>query len=1087
VRGVPAIHRSVSRSTLPAHIHAPIHANDSPEPSPMTLLLTLVGLVVGWLADESWGALVGAGLGCLAANGWTLGRQVRQLQFQVLQLQQQQHWPPQDRPLPSARAEATGAETAATRGNAMFPGDLPPSDLALPRAAFSPFEDAQPASTAPAYTLEGAGTASGSAASGADATSTRAAAAAPGPAAPSPFPQIPRTPPSPLAPVWRWLVGGNTIVKAGIAILFIGLAFLAKLASEQVTVSVEVRLMAVGLVALALMAVGWRLRARRPGYAQVLQGGAVAVLYLTLFVAMRWFGVIGAVPALVAMLLVAAFSAMLAVLQNARSLAVVGALGGFATPLLVATGGGNPVGLFSLYLLLDIGIALVAWHRTWRSLNLIGFVFTFGIAAAWGLDRYRAADYGPAQAFLVAYFLLFVAVLLMPGRRLGALRAKPDAAVRVDGAAAAADEPAPDRPFADRLDRWVDGSLLFGLPTVVFAMQYGLVRHSAYGVALSALVLAAFYIGLARWLQGRRSAVAFEGSLAIGVVFVSLVIPFALDASSTAGAWALEGAGLVWLGFRQRRLKSRAFGYALIALSGLALGIAYDHAGPIVSVFDGLSLGSLLLAAGALIAGLAVSRNAAPASLPARPPARGDDEVAPERPVFDAARLQSPRTRAFVEYALIGWAFAWLMGAVLVHVDHWVAPHRYWVAALLVAGSAVSIVFAELSRALAWRRVALPAALQAPLLGAGVLALGALGMAPVEFGGWWAWPLALATHLWLLRRVAAGWPSVVRHVVHTIGVLVLGALGAMEGSALTLDFGDDARGWSWLGWFVVPALLIGLIGRPRAVATWPVRDAPRAYRWTAAGLLSFAMLGFTLVANLFANGEARPLPYVPVLNPLDLGIAAVLVAVTLWLVQRTWRTVDDVGPTARASTDADALANGSAAPATTASRSAALWRALAAWAGLAAFGWLNGMLLRGFFHYGGVPYSVDAWFDSLAVQSGLTLLWTLTALAAMWLSARRGWRVGWITGAALLALVIVKLLTRDLSGSGTVARIVSFIGAGAVMLVIGYVAPLPSKARTSPSGVDDAADDGPGTSGDGTSGAPDAGPPSPTGSGRVPT
>ena len=40
---------------------------------------------------------------------------------------------------------------------------------------------------------------------------------------------------------------------------------------------------------------------------------------------------------------------------------------------------------------------------------------------------------------------------------------------------------------------------------------------------------------------------------------------------------------------------------------------------------------------------------------------------------------------------------------------------------------------------------------------------------------------------------------------------------------------------------------------------------------------------------------------------------------------------------------------------------------------------------------------------------------------------------------------MLKLLLVDLSGSGTVTRIVSFIGVGVLMLVIGYVAPLPSK------------------------------------------
>ena len=46
-------------------------------------------------------------------------------------------------------------------------------------------------------------------------------------------------------------------------------------------------------------------------------------------------------------------------------------------------------------------------------------------------------------------------------------------------------------------------------------------------------------------------------------------------------------------------------------------------------------------------------------------------------------------------------------------------------------------------------------------------------------------------------------------------------------------------------------------------------------------------------------------------------------------------------------------------------------------------------------------------------------------------------------GAALLALVVLKLFTNDLGNSGTVARIVSFLGVGGLLLVIGYIAPVP--------------------------------------------
>ena len=48
-----------------------------------------------------------------------------------------------------------------------------------------------------------------------------------------------------------------------------------------------------------------------------------------------------------------------------------------------------------------------------------------------------------------------------------------------------------------------------------------------------------------------------------------------------------------------------------------------------------------------------------------------------------------------------------------------------------------------------------------------------------------------------------------------------------------------------------------------------------------------------------------------------------------------------------------------------------------------------------------------------------------------------------MTGAALLGVVVLKLFVNDLGSTGTVARIVSFIGVGVLLLVIGYVAPVP--------------------------------------------
>ena len=99
-------------------------------------------------------------------------------------------------------------------------------------------------------------------------------------------------------------------------VLFFGVAFLLRYLAEHSHVSIALRLSAIALGALVLLAVGWRLRLRRTGYALSLQGGGIGILYLTVFAAMRLYGLLPAALAFGFLVFIAAFSAMLAVLQT---------------------------------------------------------------------------------------------------------------------------------------------------------------------------------------------------------------------------------------------------------------------------------------------------------------------------------------------------------------------------------------------------------------------------------------------------------------------------------------------------------------------------------------------------------------------------------------------------------------------------------------------------------------------------------------------------------------------------------------------------------------------------------------------------
>jgi len=81
----------------------------------------------------------------------------------------------------------------------------------------------------------------------------------------------------------------------------------------------------------------------------------------------------------------------------------------------------------------------------------------------------------------------------------------------------------------------------------------------------------------------------------------------------------------------------------------------------------------------------------------------------------------------------------------------------------------------------------------------------------------------------------------------------------------------------------------------------------------------------------------------------------------------------------------------------------------------------------------------------MVYQASVSVLWSTTALAVMVYASRQTQRMVWFSGCGILVLVIAKLFLVDLSSSGTIARIVSFLAVGGLMLVIGYFSPLPPR------------------------------------------
>ncbi|EKU38503.1 MULTISPECIES: DUF2339 domain-containing protein [Acinetobacter] len=103
----------------------------------------------------------------------------------------------------------------------------------------------------------------------------------------------------------------------------------------------------------------------------------------------------------------------------------------------------------------------------------------------------------------------------------------------------------------------------------------------------------------------------------------------------------------------------------------------------------------------------------------------------------------------------------------------------------------------------------------------------------------------------------------------------------------------------------------------------------------------------------------------------------------------------------------------------------------------------SSVVVRGLHHYWATPlWSAAIWTNGV-VQLSLTLLWVILAFILTTFSSRKMIRQLWFVGAALLGIVVLKLILLDLSQSATLTRVISFIAAGGVMLIIAYLAPLP--------------------------------------------
>lgn len=937
----------------------------------MSWIMAFLGAVIGYIASESWGllgALAGFFIGFQIMYIRALRQRLDALQHYVLT--QLQHADPAARRQPPA----TPVPSAQSAG----PVQAAPASVAPPATPLSTTATAAPENRPPQEPDDRS-----------VAVARHAAAQMPDPAQPpiGPAPMHPAAMTSTASPAdmhtgqqpetaWsdrivtglkNLLFSGNVPVKIGMLVLLFGVAAALKYSVDagwlRAPMSVRLALIAAGGLVMVLW--GWKDRVVRPVFGLSLQGGGIGIMLLTAFAAYRLYQLLPANLAFVLVLVLVAASAALAVLQNAAILAVLGFLGGYLAPILLSVNDNfRPVPLFCFYAILNLAVLGIAWVRNWRALNLMGFFFTFGMGWFWGVRYYRPELYASIQPFLILFFLFYVAITVLHTVR-------PQAARR----------------------GWVDVTLVFGTPLLAFPMQAALLVGNRMGLAWSAMALAVMYAALTVWLLRRHRAELLGqcfGALAIG--FATLSVPLASSARWTSAAWAVQGAALVWIGLRQNRLLARVAGLVLQVLAGLAYLFALlpNHT-------NGMDLHA------------------------------GWFRDIGEWPLLNAHAL------CVLLLSLSAFFIAWMHDRYRRHPG-WIWP-AYVVGSLWWAQGGLREV--EVHR----ERVSALLGMSSMSIGEALLLLAAFTLLLLalvrRFSGWarLGWnvlislmlglPLAMLLSVFGYNALQDGLVALLWPLWFGIGLMALfllrepeqrglgighiawvGTLAWVYGMALRdlqVPLGAD---WRHTLTFLPLIVLVGLAWRRPAIGAFPLADRFAGYArygfWIAGVVLALGWLD-----GLQLAGDVHPLPFLPLLNPVELlQLIGLIVAVRVLYPRFGVQILP--------------------------------------WLGIAALLSLSMAGLRAVHQYTGLPWSVLILNHGIS-QTVLTVLWAVAGVFAWVMGSRRQVWALWLIGAVLMGLVLGKLILVDRLYTGNITGIVSFIAVGLLLVLVGRIAPTPPR------------------------------------------
>jgi len=135
-------------------------------------------------------------------------------------------------------------------------------------------------------------------------------------------------------------------------------------------------------------------------------GGGLAILYFAVYAAANFYHLIEPIPAFALMGLVTVLAGGIAVRFNSILVAVLGIIGGYATPMMLPSSAFNFPELYGYMLIWESAVLGLCYWKNWPLVNYLSFVATYALYFV-SMQAYDVTHFHEVMPFLCSFFILF--------------------------------------------------------------------------------------------------------------------------------------------------------------------------------------------------------------------------------------------------------------------------------------------------------------------------------------------------------------------------------------------------------------------------------------------------------------------------------------------------------------------------------------------------------------------------------------------------------------------------------------------------------------------------------------------------------